>query len=109
MEIHIVFPKNSKLKLAMTYAVITRHHMRTTVSLDKSVVVLAKKVAVKERRSFSNLVEVALDSYVNTERTPEIRHAAAELRALGADPVMALRDKLAEVQRDQFLAQHSGT
>ena len=37
-----------------------------------------------------------------------ITHAAAELRALGADPAMALRDKLAEIQRDQFLAEQSG-
>lgn len=78
--------------------------MRTTVSLDKAVVSLAKKVAAKERRNFSNLVEVALVAYLAPTRAPELTAAANELRTLGIDPLSALRDKIGEVERDTVLS-----
>ena len=83
--------------------------MRTTISLDPRLAQLAKRAAKTERRNFSNLVEVALAAYITPAARPTAEaEAALELRTLGACPVMALRDKLAEVQRDQFLAQQSG-
>ena len=83
--------------------------MRTTISLDPRLTQLAKRAAKTERRNFSNLVEVALAAYITPAARPTAEaEAATELRALGACPVMALRDKIAEVQRDTLLAQHSG-
>lgn len=70
----------------------------------------AKKLrhhAKLESRSLSNFAGVIVGRAMAAD--PELLNAIAELRALGADPVMALRDRLAEVQRDQFLAQQSGT
>jgi hypothetical protein len=83
--------------------------MRTTISLDPRLAQLAKRAAKTQRRNFSNLVEVALAAYITPAARPTAEaEAATELRALGACPVMALRDKIAEVQRDTLLAQHSG-
>lgn len=79
--------------------------MRTTISLDPRLAQLAKRAAKTERRNFSNLVEVALASYIGTTgRASPVSEAAEELRALGACPVMALRDKIAEVTQDQLHA-----
>jgi len=80
---------------------------RVMVNLPRDVKKRLIARARLERRSASNLAVKLIEEGIAQTQT-EVE-ASAELRALGADPVMALRDKLAEVQRDQFLAQHSGT
>lgn len=59
-----------------------------------------------ERRSVSNLAVKLIEEGIS--QSAEELAASAELRALGADPVMALRNALAEVQRDQILSQPAG-
>lgn len=58
--------------------------------------------AKSERRSVSNLAVKLIEEGI--AQSAEELAASTELRALGADPVMALRNALAEVQRDQFLS-----
>jgi hypothetical protein len=80
---------------------------RVMVNLPRDVKKRLIARARLERRSASNLAVKLIEEGIAQTQT-EVE-ASTELRALGIDPAMALRDKLAEVQRDQFLAQHSGT
>ena len=75
---------------------------RIIVSLPAEIAKKLRHLAALESRSVSNFAGVIVGRALAAD--PEIQNAAAELRTLGADPVMALRDKLAEVQRDQFLS-----
>lgn len=80
---------------------------RIIVSLPRATAEKLRALARSESRSLSNYAGVIVGRAMAAD--PELLNAIAELRTLGADPAMALRDKLAEVQRDQFLAQQSGT
>lgn len=75
---------------------------RITINLETKLARAAKQKAAADRRSVSSYLLKLIEA--DMADTGHIRHAAAELRTLGADPVMALRDKIAEVQRDQFLS-----
>lgn len=75
---------------------------RLTINLETKLARAAKQKAAADRRSVSSYLLKLIEA--DMADSGNVTHAAAELRALGADPVMALRDKLAEVQRDQFLS-----
>jgi hypothetical protein len=79
---------------------------RIIVSLPRETAEKLRALARAESRSLSNCAGVIVGRAMAAD--PEMMNAAGELRALGADPVMALRDRLAEVQRDQFLSQPAG-
>jgi hypothetical protein len=80
---------------------------RLTINLEPKLARAAKAKAAADRRSVSSYLLKLIEADMNDSGV--VHAAAAELSALGADPVMALRDKLAEVQRDQFLSQTAGT
>ena len=79
---------------------------RIIVTLPAETAKKLRQHAALESRSLSNFAGVIVGRALAAD--PEMQNAATELRALGACPVMALRNALAEVQRDQFLAQQSG-
>lgn len=80
---------------------------RIIVSLPAETAKKLRQRAALESRSVSNFAGVIVGRAMAAD--PELLNAIDELRLLGADPAMALRDKVAEVQRDNFLAQQSGT
>lgn len=73
---------------------------RITINLAPSLASAAKLKAEAARRSVSNYLQMLVEADLGG--AGPIVTAAAELNALGACPVMALRDKIAEVTRDQF-------
>lgn len=79
---------------------------RITINLEDALAEAAKSRATADRRSVSSYLLTLIEA--DLADAGIVQAAAAELRALGADPAMAIRDKIAEVQRDQFLAQQSG-
>ena len=79
---------------------------RIIVSLPAETAKKLRLHAALESRSLSNFAGVIVGRALAAD--PEMQNAATELRTLGACPVMALRDKIAEVQRDTFLIQQSG-
>ena len=75
---------------------------RVMVNLPADVKKRLMQRAKSERRSASNLAVKLIEEGI-AQCAHEVA-ASNELRAFGIDPAMALRDKLAEVQRDQFLS-----
>lgn len=80
---------------------------RITIHLTDPLVSAVKTKAEASRRSVSNYLQMLVEADLGG--AGPIVTAAAELNALGADPVMALRDKIAEVTRDQFLSTETKT
>jgi hypothetical protein len=79
---------------------------RLTINLEPKLARAAKAKAAADRRSVSSYLLTLIERDMTDAGV--VVSAATELRALGACPVMALRDKIAEVQRDTFSAQQSG-
>jgi hypothetical protein len=75
---------------------------RITINLETKLARRAKQKAAADRRSVSSYLLKLIEA--DMADSGHVTHAAAELRALGACPVMALRDKIAEVTQDQIHA-----
>ena len=75
---------------------------RITINLETKLARRAKAKASADRRSVSSYLLQLIER--DMADAGIVRTAAAELRALGACPVMALRDKIAEVTQDQLHA-----
>ena len=76
--------------------------LRIIVSLPAATAKKLRQMAAHESRSVSNFAGVIVGRALAAD--PEIQNSITELRALGACPVMALRDKIAEVTQDQLHA-----
>jgi hypothetical protein len=75
---------------------------RITINLDPLIAAKVKGLAQKDRRSVSSYILRLLET--DTAQSAGVIQAAAELQSLGADPIIALRDKISEVQRDDYIA-----
>lgn len=75
---------------------------RITVNLPDSVGAQIRALAETDLRSVSDYAGILLRRNLEIGAA-DIYAAAAELRALGLDPVIVLRDALAEVERDNAL------
>jgi predicted transcriptional regulator len=64
--------------------------MRTTISLDDTIADLADKVAKRENRSFSNLVEVALSEYCEASNEVDAITAEATAAAESVGPAKVI-------------------
>lgn len=74
---------------------------RITFSLSDELAEKAKARADEQRRSLSNYVVGLIEvDFRAPAVAPELVAAAAELRSLRLDPVIVLRDALAEIERD---------
>lgn len=68
--------------------------IRTSISIDPQVAALAQRVAETERRSFSQLCEIALDEYIRARggfTAAEEAAAVTEAKEAGVDVVAVLK------------------
>ena len=75
---------------------------RIILTVSEATATFLEQKAISESRSLSNCAGLILSRAIVAD--PEALTALEELRSLGIDPVSALRDKLAEVERDTVLS-----
>lgn len=75
---------------------------RIIVTVPESTADFLANKAQAESRSLSNCAGLILSRAIVAD--PEALTALDELRALGIDPLSALRDKIQEVERDTLLS-----